>query len=190
MRHWLLPDPISSVLSGMRSLVFCFGLLASLSAAAQGGIRLIIWNYEQVVQAGTDAGLDSHFGIGYDHDLEKRLSYSIQFRYGLNSESFVLTYHSAFHFNDNYRGSFYLGPIIGVRRIGVLDDAVVVPVGMRIGVRGGLERFYADLHAGGQYNIGGSKEVAGDPYYANDLLRGTFCFGLDLAWGWDKRARR
>ncbi|MBK7483178.1 MAG: hypothetical protein IPI72_10650 [Flavobacteriales bacterium] len=72
----------------------------------------MLWNYEPVLKYGSGVELDTHLGLGYDHDLEKRLSYGVQLRYALESGSFVLTYHSAFHFSDNDNGSFYLGPIV------------------------------------------------------------------------------
>ena len=172
----------------MRALAL-LGFWASLSAAAQGGVRLVLWNYEPVLKYGSGVELDTHLGLGYDHDLEKRLSYGVQLRYALEAGSFVLTYHSAFHFSDNDNGSFYLGPIVGLRRFGSLENAVVVPVGLRMGVRGGLERFYADLHVGGQYNMGGGSINADIGNGGYDLLKGTFCFGLDLAWGWEKNSR-
>lgn len=175
----------------MRILPAVLAYLTVLFASGQGGIRLIIWNYEPVLVS-SDAFVDGqHLGVGYDQDLNHRLSFGIQFRMNTGvSRGWVANYQSAFHFNDNSSGSFYFGPNIGVRSIPGPDAKVLVPIGARIGVRGGLERFYADLHAGVQYNIGGGQPLYIDRGGVVDLRTGSFCFGLDLGWGWEPSRRR
>ena len=157
------------------------------SAIAQGGVRLIVWNYEPIFAEG---GFDrmSHIGVGFDHDLNDRLSMGLDGRIGLaySANSWVVEYRSAFHFADTESASAYFGPTLGVRSISGEDAKTVVPLGFRIGVRGGLERFYADLYAGVKYYVGGSGRVTlNDGAGEVDLRSGTFCVGLDLGWGWE-----
>jgi hypothetical protein len=166
-------------------LPFFFGLLlATTHAYGQGGIRLIIWNLEPVEVD----GLDSHYGLGYDHDLNKQLSMGINLRYSLNTESVILDYRSAFHFSDNDRASFYMGPTVGMRFFRESGYGVQVPLGFRMGVRGGLENFYADLYLGAHYNLGASGAVfSDDGFNSLDLRKGSFGGGLDLGFGWDSK---
>lgn len=172
------------------SLRFVFGvwlLLVASIASAQGGIRLILWNYEPVLD---DPAGESHFGVGYDADLNDRVSCGIGYRTTLGQTGgWAINYRSAYHFSDNTDASFYFGPTVGVRKVDDRERTTLFPVGFRMGVRGGLERFYADLYVGGHYNLG-----AGDPVlyertlYPQDILRTSFCAGLDLGWGWEGRS--
>jgi hypothetical protein len=166
-------------------LPFFFGLLlATTSAYGQGGVRLIIWNVESVEVD----GFESHYGLGYDHDLNKQLSLGVNLRYALNTESLILNYRSAFHFSDNDRASFYLGPTVGMRFFRESGYGVQVPLGFRMGVRGGLEYFYADLYVGAQYSLGASGAVLSDDGFNSlDLRKGSFGGGLDLGFGWGSK---
>ncbi len=172
-----------------RSLLVLLALFGwGVRAQAQaGGIRLILWNYELMY---TSEGGDEaqHFGIGYDQDLTDRTSFGVKFRVPIYGGGWVLNYSSAFHFSSTENGSFYMGPNIGFRSLPGEGTSSVLPLGFRIGVRGGLERFYADLHAGYVYNVGGNGQVfiddSSQPY---DLTKNSFCFGLDLGWGWSHK---
>lgn len=155
-------------------------LLSGSAANAQGGIRFIIWNFEPVI-VGERV---SHYGLGYDHDLNDRLSLGVDLRYSAGSESVVMNYRSAFHFSSNDRTSFYMGPTVGLRSF--WDDGIgpQVPVGFRIGLRGSLEQFYADIFMGAHYNAGASGKVVRRGYGPEDLHAGSFSVGLALGWGW------
>ncbi len=161
------------------ALVFAAG------CPAQGGIRLIIWNYEPIYRN----EISQHFGIGYDQDLNDRLSLGLQGRIGTDGDTWAINYRSAYHMAENTSGSAYFGPIVGFRHFKELEKNIY-PVGLRFGVRGGLERFYADLHAGVQYNVGAGSVSIGDGRYTTGLATATYCIGLDRGWGWDKPGRR
>ena len=62
-------------------------------------------------------------------------------RIDLDNNSIVVNYRSAYHFSDNDRGSFYFGPSVGVRKFSEDGAPLLIPVGLRMGVRGGLARF-------------------------------------------------
>lgn len=152
-----------------------------------GGIRVILWNVEPV----EEGGLDGHYGLGYDHDLNDRLSLAATFRYAINSESVGLNYWSAYHFSNNDRTSFYMAPMVGIRFFSQSRYGVQVPVGFRMGVRGGLEKLYLAIYAGVHYNAGSSGRVRSDDGYStSDLRAGSFCAGLDVGFGWDKRSSK
>ncbi len=153
-------------------------------AQAQGGIRVIPWSYEPLVEGGS---IEAHFGLGYDQDLNERLSLLLTARLTVDA-GWVVNYRSAFHFSDNGSSSFYMGPTIGVRSVGDTDRATIFPAGLRFGLRGGLERFYADLYAGVHVNLGANRTVMlAYDNWPQDLRTTSFCFGLDLGWGWAGR---
>jgi hypothetical protein len=170
--------------SFLRTILGVVSVFFLLDAHAQGGIRAIPWNYEPFLGKSVATGL--HYGIGYDQDLNERLSLNVSFRWTANG--WVANYRSAFHFSDNTESSLYMGPSIGVRSVGERDGAICVPVGLRSGLRGGLERFYADLYVGMHANLGGGgRSLLYDGRVAPDLLRASLCIGLDLGWGWAGR---
>jgi len=164
-------------------------LLLVVGSFAQGGVRLVLWNYEPIFDA-QGYGNFQHIGVGYDHDLNDRLSFSIQGRTSFDGNTWAVNYHSAYHMADNSSGSAYFGPMVGVRHFTGEAPLNVFPVGIRLGVRGGLERFYADLHGGVQYNIGASSASVLEGSSKSGLAVAAYCIGLDLGWGWDKPGRR
>jgi len=159
-------------------------LLFANAACAQGGIRIIIWNLEPV----EENDMDGHYGLGYDHDLNDRLSLAVTARYAVNSESVVLNYWSAYHFSDNSSTSFYLATMAGLRMFREDGYGVQVPLGFRLGVRGGLEKFYVDVYAGVHYSVGSNGRVLSDNGFRSiDLRQNSFCLGLDLGFGWARK---
>jgi|GEM_PF-1141803 len=157
---------------------------------AQGGVRAIFWDYENI---GANAWVPS-VGLGYDHDLNQRISLAGQVRLGLQANIVSIDYRSAYHFADNDGASAYMGPMISWRRFGSNRNSgsssgnsfTTVPIGMRVGVRGGLKRFYADLFGSVSYNVGqpaDAVETIGVNIVPNAL---SYCIGLHMGWGWDK----
>lgn len=167
------------------ALFTALALMVTGVAHAQGGIRAIFFNNEPV-STGFNADF-LHYGLGYDGDLNDRLAMGVQMRYSPGASSWVVNYHSHYHFSDNESTSFYMGPNIGIRSIGGSESAILVPVGMRMGVRGGLEGFYADLYLGGHYNVGGGGPAVLEDVGATDLRTLSFCAGVDLGIGWGKK---
>ncbi|MEZ4808355.1 MAG: hypothetical protein R2815_12905 [Flavobacteriales bacterium] len=167
-----------------RSLVLCIIAPLAMPLLAQGGIRLLVSNVEPFVVGGAQ-----HVGIGLDLDLADRLSLGVQGRMSIGVDGWVLNYRTAYHFNDAEYASFYFGPLVGYRHIGAQEGVNVIPLGFQLGWRGGLERFYADLHLGGHYNLG-ADEVLLEGGVKADILKTSFCAGLDLGWGWAGRNTR
>lgn len=163
-------------------LGLCLLLSTGDRVGAQGGVRVIFWDFE-VASGGT---LTAHYGLGYDHDLNRRLSVAGQVRYVPGVEVFSLDYRSAYHFADNDGGTFYMGPQVGYRRFSN-ETASVIPVGLRFGVRGGLQGFYADLHAGVFNSLGdldGINAKTGSGRLV-DVSPISFGFGLHMGLGWE-----
>jgi hypothetical protein len=167
-------------------LLVCLLLVFSGRVQAQGGIRAIFWNLEPITTGFN--GDAQHYGIGFDRDLNDRLSMGITLRRSFELPSTVVNYRSAFHFSDNESTSFYMGPSVGLRTFRSGSYGMQVPVGYRIGVRGGLEHFFADLYVGGSYILGATgPTITSDGTDAADLRKLTFCVGLEMGWGWAGR---
>ncbi|HRH68064.1 MAG TPA: hypothetical protein PLB89_01025 [Flavobacteriales bacterium] len=91
-------------------------LLSCTGSCAQGGVRLILWNYEPIYST-QGYGDVQHIGVGYDQDLNERLSFGVQGRTTFDGHSWVINYRSAYHMADNTSGSVYFGPTVGVRHL-------------------------------------------------------------------------
>lgn len=165
-----LPHPI---------LVVLLLLVLKVDTMAQGGIRLIIWNYGYILSD----RVDQQFGVGYDHDLTERTSLSVGAMYS-TANAWMVQYRSAYHLAPNDGASFYVGPTLAYHKYE--NEVSTVPVGIRIGLRGGLARFYADLHAGYAYTIGAGEVLLPERTLPIDITKHSFCAGLDLGWGWDR----
>jgi hypothetical protein len=159
-------------------------LMVATTVNAQGGVRAIFWDYEFVDRSWLGA-----YGLGYDHDMNERLSMGFQVKY---AEPFIQAdYRSAFHFSDNDHGSLYLGPQVGLRSF-MSEEAMVFPVGFRTGVRGGLRGFYADLFASVSYSLGERAGYERDPSLTIPAVNGSplsFNLGLHMGIGWDRADR-
>jgi hypothetical protein len=163
---------------GFRTVLSFLLCVAASTLVAQGGVRAIVYDFENLTEGNS---ISQQYGIGYDHDLNERLSTALAARMGPNS--YMFNYRSAYHFSDNDRGSFYMGPSVGVRKFRD-DGPLLVPVGMQVGVRGGLERFYADLYAGFRYNIGNGQATSEPGVPEISVVPVGYYFGLGLGWGW------
>lgn len=168
----------------LRTLSPVIGILLSLLVHAQAsGIRGILYSFETLPN--NRSAHTQSVGLGYDHDLEQRLSFNVNFRTDLEGQVWTAEYRSAYHFSDNSSTSFYVGPSIAYRNISGTGSGVV-PVGLRMGIRGGLDGFFADLYAGFAHNMGG-KDLGklNDRTNKRSPIGTTFVFGLDLGLGWD-----
>lgn len=133
--------------------------------------------------------------------------------YGRASNMLGVTYRSAYAFSDNDEGHLYLGSFIGIRRMKqrvdldrwttpsgygysggsfverAIANKVVVPVGLRLGVRGGMEdTYFMDLYFQAGYCIGGGTAGFSQAYLdiAEELALAKFTFtaGLAIGFGW------
>jgi hypothetical protein len=168
-----------------------FIFLLPVLVCAQGGIRVPTYNAEMM---GKELRLP--LGIGFDHDLNERMSILLTARaiFGGFKEEFSVDYRSAYHFADNSSSSFYMGPVIGVRKTLGQGGALTLPMGLRMGVRGGLDRWYGDLYAGFQYRpfLSGTYIQSDNYSWQREVRRlpvGLYA-GLDIGFGWEGRRDR
>lgn len=111
-------------------------------------------------------------------------------------------YRAQYHFADNSKGAMYLGSTFGLRYIrqtiaedpvntisssyqGYFEQAngVVVPVGLRLGFRGGLEDGYGDVYVGVNYAIGGDRALSDAPFLVEDSELSGIIFQIGFAAG-------
>ncbi|HRO99435.1 MAG TPA: hypothetical protein PLN54_08380 [Flavobacteriales bacterium] len=163
----------------LRALALILVVGGAVVARAQGGIRLAPYHLD----VGLDGIVDVGWGLGYDHDLSERTSFVVNAMYYDGTGDLELAYRSNFHFSSNNdRSSFYMGPDAAVRMNGVAG--VGVPIGLHMGVRGGLRGFYMDLFAGVRHRIG-DKDVKPGEYYPERSVPGLlFTCGLHCGVGW------
>lgn len=156
------------------------------------------------------------YGLGFDHDLNDHLAFGADVIYRVEGTSkwsgigrppsdlsgWDVQYRSYYLLGDHERTSFYMGSWIGVRTtkyvIGqtlsngsyVRDEGstISVPVGVRIGMRGGLEGFFGDLFVAFGYAIGGSvptERYGMDGFIREPLSGPEFRAGLNFGIGWE-----
>lgn len=148
-------------------------------------------------------------GLAYQHDFEPRFGVAFDFFYasesnGLKSNEFI--YSAKFFTSDNDATAFYIGSFVGVQSLKGVVSVVDVnagmatarrveisklqfPIGVRAGVRGGLDGYFAELFTQVGYAIGSGelymqegKAVNSSPLY--------MCVGFSfLGFGWDHRNR-
>jgi hypothetical protein len=158
----------------------------------------------------------SVIGLAYQQDLDPRFGVALDFFYGTHGYSpasertYDLIYSAKYFTSDNEDAtSFYLGTFFGFQSIKatvweevpnssgyssqVQSDHTHVqfPLGIRAGVRGGLDGYFGELFAQAGYAIGN-----GTIYRTSDgVTVGTtplyFTLGFSfLGIGWDHRSRR
>ncbi len=116
-----------------------------------------------------------------------------------------INYHTEYALGDNDGTHLYIGSFLGLRRIKqdwtVTDtrndgyteqrttvSKMLVPVGIRAGLRGTTDGGFMDLYAELGYQIGGGKELRSDallkgaPYTKTSSL--AFAIGLAYGFGW------
>ena len=161
-------------------------LIVASTTVAQTGVRVLLQDFEIPSKKGYTA--IASFGVGVDHDLTERTSMALDWKIGTDEvASWTLLYRSAYHFAHNEGPSFYMGPLFGVRSSTVPEASVDVPLGMRVGVRGGLEGFYADLYASYITFLGstGKGKLTDEGYLGPS--QSALVVGLSLGVGWKRR---
>ena len=121
---------------------------------------------------------------------------------------YAIQYRSQYHFSDHYSTSAYIGSTLGVRyvRQTITGDVqtgsstssnsytrytdegngVVIPIGLRLGVRGALEGGYADIYVGLGYAIGSGAELTTAPFREEESELSSVNFQLGFAFGFGR----
>lgn len=206
--------------------IFCLVITCAIVSArpisAQMGVRLG-FQHERVT--GVNSGADWHVLLGWDYDLNDRLSGGLDFSTDTNWEEeytmppsltgnqyytertkvMGVQFRSQYHFSDNDGTSLYLGPTLGLRLVKQMvqytdevssggwshsytqrtkeDNAVLFPIGMRLGVRGALDGGYADLYVAIGANIGSNEPICDLPFLAEESMPKKMFLQAGISYG-------
>lgn len=180
---------MSSAIRCCWSILVVLGV--SLPTMARSGVRTHLYNAFLVANEPRQLGLI--LVLGYDHDLSHSLAY------GIDADCLIVTfrddderdggalqldYRTYYLTGDPDACSVYFGSRLGLRRIAFQDEVTwSCPIGVRSGVRGGLERFFADLFVGLGAQAGGTTP-SGATLSGPELHAGS-----DIGFGWAGRDR-
>lgn len=204
------------------SLVIICLITSTRTAYAQMGIRLGVQR-EKIT--GMSAGADWQMLLGWDYDLNERLSGGLDLSTDMNwSEEysmptslmtspyyterikvFGVQFRSQFHFSDNDGTSVYIGPTIGLRAVKQMiqydeevnspgwgttytqrkkeDNAMLFPIGIRLGVRGVLDGAYGDLYIAVGSNIGSNEPICDLPFLVEESLPKKLFLQAGVSYG-------
>ena len=185
--------------------------IANLSVGQSSGFNFTIaYAHALVKQDKITAAPSSTFGLAYQQDLDRRFGAAFDFFYGNDEygiKAYEGIYSAKFFTSDNDATAFYLGTFLGVQYLkasiqeGISNPSggttyrtlesskVQLPIGLRMGVRGGLDGYFAELFAQVGYAIGNGKlyTTNGETVASSPLYFGVgFSF---LGFGWDHKDR-
>lgn len=157
----------------------------------------------------------SVIGLAYQQDLDHRFGVALDFFYGTHGydpvleRSYDLIYSAKYFTSDNDDAtSFYLGTFFGLQSIKATVEEEIpnssgytsyrtsdhgklqFPLGIRVGVRGGLDGYFGELFAQAGYAVGN-----GTIYHSSDGVTVAttplyFTLGFSfLGVGWDHRSK-
>jgi hypothetical protein len=142
------------------------------------------------------------FGLGVQHDFDRRIGmgvdlfYSAGEQYSVNALEFI--YSAKYFTSSNEYTSFYVGSMLGVQLLSGSGYGIVgsnngsvevshvqIPVGLRAGLRGGLEGYFGELFVQGGYAIGNGELYRNSAGSVNSAPL-YFMVGMSfLGFGWE-----
>ena len=153
-------------------------------------------------------GLDVLFdptGSDYSGEEIQVTSGAYVANYDLSAKTLAIAYRAVYAFSDNDETHVYLGSSIGYRKLkqtvnlAYVDGPTydngpfqqraegsvsVIPVGLRLGVAGGLEGGYGDLYLSAMYGIGSNKSGFSQSFFSGDEFKpASFILTIGLAYG-------
>ena len=171
-------------------------VLGNFTAQGQAsGFNLLLDYRKPDVSDGEGSSMNAAFGLSFQHDFRDRLGMGITFLYNPDDATGMeLQYDSKYFTSSNDVTAFYVGSFLGVQRIDgsvytgrSYDDVsrIHVPIGLQLGVRGGLAGYFAELRFKLGYRIGHGP--LGEGPYA-DLASEPLYLGLSFSYlgiGWE-----
>ncbi len=190
------------------AMVIALLVLASSAFSQASGFNFTLEYGHRLVDRDPPSRFTSAVGLGlaYQQDFSNRFGAGLDFFWGGDSEgaqSFEGIYSAKYFFTDNSSTAPYIGSFIGVQSLkdsyseiiplgnGYTDYNYVevkklqVPVGLRAGLRGGLDGYFGELFVQAGFAIG-----SGDFYVSNgkQVKSSPLFFGVGLSFlgfGWD-----
>lgn len=156
----------------------------------------------------TSLGLEHSFTIGLFNGEDATSNYTYYDDYSVSyiydARSSVTQLRSSYFLTDNGNAGAYVATTIGIRMVELEVDpyevydsygrsdpswavretatATLIPIGVRLGFRSGLEGFYQDIYAGVGLTLG-DRELVSAPYAEEDLTMKSLFIQLGYAWG-------
>lgn len=181
----------------------------SVTTAKFGSNRFVLLGWDFDHNDRLSGGLDLSMDMNWSGEFNMPESATSGQYFAEKVKIFGVQYRSQFHFSDNGGGSFYLGSMVGLRMVahkinyyandnngyysysGKLvesrENGVLIPFGLRAGVRSPLEGGYWDLYLGVGTNVGSNGTPVNDlPFLADEsvpnavFVQAGLCFGI----GW------
>lgn len=181
--------------------VFLFASAGYHCFSQASGINLTLQYAHAIVDGDKGIVPSATFGLAFQRDFQKRLGMGVDVNYAGRDagdvSAFELIYSAKFFTADNDGTACYVGSFIGVQRIsgsGVSTGAasssadfsrVQVPIGLRAGVRGGLQGYFGEIFTHVGYAIGNG-ELLSTP--SGKLNSEPLYFGVGfsfLGFGWE-----
>ena len=174
----------------IRPLLTAALLVLATRASAQSGIRLVLWHFEGV----TDNDITAMYGLGFDRDLNDRVSLACEVIGTPDASVITMRYRSAFHFTEiDDGGSGYFGPMVALSAIDLnTGSGVLFPLGARLGFRGTLPGVYMDIYGGYQVQAGAGalNKTPEGVRYGTDIAPFSYMFGIDFGFGVSRGRKR
>ena len=180
-----------------RTLVFClipaFGPQGFSQAS---GINLTLQYAHAIVDGDKGIVPSATFGLGFQRDFQKRLGMGLDLNYAARDASNVraieMIYSAKYFAADNDGTACYIGSFIGVQSFSGTGSSssgdiahLQFPIGLRAGVRGGLEGYFGEVFTHVGYAIGNGTLQTNS---AGNLSSEPLYFGLGfsfLGFGWE-----
>jgi hypothetical protein len=187
----------------MRSIPLLLLLMTCRVAFSQTtGINLTLQYAHALVDGDKGIVPSATAGLGFQHDFEKRLGMAVDLNYAVGEESDVRAleaiYSAKFFTSDNDATAFYIGSFLGVQRLsgsgststGISSASgefshLQFPIGLRAGLRGGLEGYFGEIFTHVGYALGNGTLV---PTSSGGMNSEALYFGVGfsfLGFGWE-----
>ncbi len=194
-----------SIATGWAQMGFRYGLQAERNNQAglfKPTYMVLGWDYDlgDHLSGGLDFVMDMNWQDEYAQPYYSTVVTGGPSSYYEKFKALGLQYRSQYHFMDNDGTSLYLGTTIGFRAvrqvINYTDDTnfnyvqrkvegngLLIPVGLRIGVRGALDGGYGDFYLAVGQNIGSGEAFTKLPFLLEESMPSKLMFQLGLAYG-------
>jgi hypothetical protein len=192
----------------MRSLVLSSLLALASSAIGQAtGLNFLVEYGHPLTDADKGFASSVAFGMGIQHDFTDRIGACLDVRYAASENqddlhAWEVIYNAKYFTSENDGTAAYIGSLIGLQSYGgtalesfpgafgyqdyraVEISHMQFPVGLRAGVRGGLEGYFAEIYVQAGYAIGNGFLFNGEdgPVNSSPTFFGVGFSFLGVGW--------
>lgn len=163
--------------------------------AQTSGINLLFEYRGPNVRTDGTGRIDVGYGLSFQHDFKRRIGMGITGLISGDSDLGIeVLYDSKFFVADNQDGtSGYIGSFIGYQSLRYSAGPVEltrgqVPIGLQVGVRGGLPGYFAEVKVKVGYNLGnGELDVEGT---SSEVSTAPLYWGVGISYlgiGWSHK---